>query len=65
MTNRLLDEGYALPWLGTEDDRLAAIGIYLSLGWQPHLHTEGMAARWQAIFARLGRKFSLNDGVSS
>jgi GNAT superfamily N-acetyltransferase len=63
-TNRLLDEGYALPWLGTEDDRLVALGIYLSLGWLAYLYTEGMEARWREIFARLERKFSLSDCVS-
>ena len=57
VTNRLIDEGYSLPWLGTEDDRLAAIGIYLALGWQPHLYARGMEQRWQAIFAHLGREF--------
>ncbi len=58
VTNRLIDEGYSLPWLGTEDDRLAAIGIYLALGWQPHLYADGMEQRWRAIFARLKREFS-------
>jgi mycothiol synthase len=53
VTNRLLDEGYAEPWLGTEDDRLSAIRLYLNLGWQPSLYTEGMAERWTAIHHRL------------
>ena len=57
VTNRLVREGYARPWLGTEDDRLAAIHIYLSLGWQPHLYTVGMDERWREIFARLGRMY--------
>lgn len=64
VTNRLIDERYALPWLGTEDDRLVAIGMYLSLGWRPYLYAEGMEARWRQIFARLGRNFSPGDGVS-
>lgn len=55
VTNRLLDEQYALPWLGTEDDRLAALHIYLAFGWEPHLYEEGMEARWRAIFDRLER----------
>lgn len=59
VTNRLLDEGYARPWLGTEDDRRAAIGSYLRLGWRPWLYTPGMEARWRDIFARLGREFSI------
>jgi mycothiol synthase len=53
VTNRLLDEQYALPWLGTEDDRLAALRIYLALGWEPHLYADGMEARWREIFKRL------------
>ena len=63
VTNRVVDAEYALPWLQTEDDRGVAIGIYLALGWQPHLYAEGMEARWREIFARLGRKFSLSDCV--
>jgi mycothiol synthase len=59
VTNQLVEEGYALPWLGTEDDRLAAIGIYLRLGWQPYLYTEEMEARWRAIFGRLNREYSI------
>lgn len=58
VTNRLIDERYPLPWLGTEDDRLPALALYLSLGWQPHLYTQGMTARWRDIFARLGLPFS-------
>lgn len=53
VTNRLLEERYPLPWLGTEDDRVAAIHLYLSLGWEPHLYTDGMAERWQSILTRL------------
>lgn len=58
VTNRLIDEAYALPWLGTEDDRLAAIAIYLALGWRPHLYADGMEQRWRDIFTHLGREFS-------
>lgn len=54
VTNRLLCEAYAQPWLGTEDDRLDAIRLYLSLGWQPHLYADGMVERWRAIYERLG-----------
>lgn len=61
VTARLVDEGYARPWLGTEDDRLVAIAIYLRLGWQPLLYAEEMEQRWRDIFARLGRRFSLAE----
>lgn len=53
VTNRLVDEGYAHPWLGTEDDRLMAIAIYLRLGWQPDLYAPDMESRWRSIAARL------------
>lgn len=42
------------PWLGTEDERLPAIALYLELGWRPHLYVDGMEERWQAIYDRLG-----------
>jgi len=58
VTNRLVDEAYACPWLGTEDDRLVAISLYLGMGWRPSLYTDGMAARWRAIFGRLGAEFT-------
>jgi mycothiol synthase len=64
VTNRLGDETYALPWLGTEDDRLVAIRLYLGLGWRPHLYAGGMEARWRAIFERLGRPVDIHDCVS-
>jgi mycothiol synthase len=55
VTNRLLDEGYAMPWLGTEDDRLVAIGLYLRLGWEPSLYADGMQERWTEIKQRLAK----------
>ena len=61
VTNRSLDEGYAMPWLSTEDDRLQALRIYLGMGWRPRLYIEGMEVRWRAIFQSLGFAFSLND----
>jgi mycothiol synthase len=56
-TNRLVAEGFARPYLGTEDFRLAAISIYLKLGWLPYIYREDMVPRWRSIFARLGREF--------
>jgi len=56
VTNRLIEEGYFLPWLGTEDDRLAALIIYLELGWEPHLYETGMEARWREILDRIGAR---------
>ncbi len=56
-TNRLAAEGYTRPFLGSEDFRLAAILIYLRLGWQPYLYCDEMEGRWRSVFARLGRCF--------
>ena len=56
-TNRLVEAGYRRPCLGTEDFRLAAISIYLKLGWVPYIYREDLVPRWRAIFARLGREF--------
>jgi mycothiol synthase len=56
-TNRLAAEGYQRPCLGTEDFRIAAISIYLKLGWRPYVYREDMVPRWRSIFARLGREF--------
>ena len=57
VTNQLLDEGYAMPWLGTEDDRLQALRIYLGMGWRPRLYIEGMEVRWRAVFDRRREQF--------
>ncbi len=51
--NRLAAEGYPESYLGTEDERLAAINLYLRLGWKPLLYIGGMEERWQAIQAAL------------
>ncbi len=58
-TNRVAAEGYSRPCLGTEDFRLAAISIYLKLGWKPYLYCEEMESRWRSIFAQVGREFEL------
>ena len=63
VTNRLVEEGYSEPGLGTEDFRLAAIGIYLKLGWRPHLYMENMGIRWRETYERLGRRFLREEFV--
>lgn len=59
-TNRLAAQGYRRPFLGTEDFRIAAIAIYLKLGWSPDIYRADMEPRWRSIFARLGREFDLS-----
>ena len=55
-TNRLVTAGYQRPFLGTEDFRIAAISIYLKLGWRPYIYRDDMESRWRSIFVRLGRE---------
>jgi len=57
VTNRLVAEGYQSPFLGTEDFRLAAIGIYVALGWRPCIYQGDMELRWRIVFTSLGRQF--------
>ena len=57
VTNRLVAEGYQRPFLGTEDFRIAAISIYLNLGWRPHIYRDDMGLRWRSIYGCLGREF--------
>lgn len=42
--NRLYEEGCGESYLGTEDERLAAIHIYLKLGWAPLMYTGGWSS---------------------
>ena len=62
-TNLLCQQGYNDPGLSTDDFRLAAIKIYLNLGWQPYLHRENMEPRWLETYERLGLQFRVEDCV--
>jgi len=57
-TARLIAAGYRDIRLGTEDFRLAAISIYLKLGYVPVLYRPEMIERWQAICGVLKWPFS-------
>ena len=63
-TNRLAAEGCQRPFLETDDFRVAAISIYLKLGWRPYLYKEGMEARWRNVLARLDREFIREECVA-
>jgi len=43
------DHGFAESLLNTDDFRLPAIAMYLSLGFQPEHREEAHRARWSAI----------------
>ena len=51
---RFIETGYRHIHLYTEHWRLAALKIYLKLGYVPYLYTAEMAERWRAICAQLG-----------
>ena len=53
VTNRLAREGYERPYLRTDNGRLAAIAIYLRLGWQPDFYRPDMGERWARIFTAI------------
>jgi len=49
----LLGRGYETVELFTDDWRLSAIGLYLSLGLTPDMTSVGMSSRWEAVMERL------------
>ena len=63
VTNKLAKEGCVDPRLSTDDFRLAAIRIYLDLGWKPYLYKPGMEQRWNETYIRLGRDVNSNNYV--
>ena len=49
----LIEKGYASVVLYTDDWRLPAIGLYLSMGFEPRMDREDMSERWERIRAKL------------
>ena len=49
----LIEKGYANVMLYTDDWRLPAIGLYLSMGFEPRMDREDMPERWERIRAKL------------
>ena len=57
----LVARGYKTVSLGTDDWRLPAIHVYLSMGFRPVMNRNDMSARWAAIYKKLkesGRDYS-------
>ena len=50
----LVGRGCRAVVLYTDDWRLPAIGLYISMGFEPRMNREDMPARWDAIRAKLG-----------
>ena len=51
--NSLRDRGYKTALLSTDDSRLPALSLYLSLGFEPVFAHESHEARWKAVFTEL------------
>lgn len=45
----LLDRGYRSALLSTDDHRIPAVGLYLSLGFEPYFTDPGHPARWEKV----------------
>ena len=52
--HHMVAEGWKAAWLSTDDFRLAAIKVYLDLGFRPLVGDESHRSRWPAVFAKLG-----------
>jgi mycothiol synthase len=59
VTKFFVDHGYDSIILLTDDWRLPAIGLYLSLGFEPVMEREDMPSRWQAIMVELEKPKSV------
>jgi mycothiol synthase len=49
VTARLIHAGYQDIYLYTEDFRLAALALYLKLGYPPFIHAPDMLDRWRRL----------------
>ncbi|MBX3010453.1 MAG: GNAT family N-acetyltransferase [Caldilineaceae bacterium] len=58
VTARLIAAGYENIHLYTEHWRLAALKLYLRLGYVPFLYTPAMAERWQSLCTQLEWPFT-------
>jgi mycothiol synthase len=57
-TRRFLEAGFHRIFLRTDDWRLPAIHIYLTLGYRPFLFAPDMTGRWEKICAALRHPFA-------
>ena len=54
VVGRLIAMGYRCIHLATDDFRLPALKIYITMGFVPLLHAPDMEARWKAVYSKLG-----------
>lgn len=64
VVRRLLQAGYRNIYLFTEDWRLAALKIYLTLGWAPLLYMPDMEGRWRTVCEKIGWVFTPDEWPS-
>ena len=64
VVRRLLQAGYENIYLFTEDWRLAALHIYLTLGWVPLLYMPDMEGRWRTVCDKIGWPFTPDEWPS-
>ncbi len=55
---RLLGAGFRRIYLQTDDGRLPAIKVYLSMGWRPRIWDAATRQRWEAVCTRLVMPFA-------
>lgn len=58
---RFLGAGYSRIYLQTDDNRLAAIKVYLKLGFVPYLFAWDMEERWQVVCEKLNWSFAATE----
>ena len=52
----LRERGYTSAMLSTDDERLPAISLYLSLGFKPYYNHESHKDRWERVLTALSKK---------
>ena len=65
VVGRFIEEGFHVIHLYTENYRLAALKVYLVLGFVPFLYTPEMLELWRVICHQLGWPFAPETWISS
>lgn len=60
-TIRLVEEGFKNVFLCTGDDMLAAIKVYLSIGYTPCLYASDQKSRWSDICHKIGLSYTPDE----
>lgn len=61
---RLISAGYQSIRIVTNDERLAALKIYIKLGFVPFLYADRMNVRWDKIYRRVGIEADSSKWIS-